>query len=158
MTKRVSAIPKGYRSVTPTLVVNGLLKALEFYEQAFNAEVINVKHNPVTYSPIHAEIKIGNSNIKLFEQNPSLGLVAPTGESTSTSLQIYSENIQQSWDNSLAAGAQALLAMDAQYWGERLGVLRDPLGHTWVLSEKIENLKPAELEAREAKLFADPTL
>lgn len=153
MKKRVSAIPKGYRSVTPTLIVNGLLSALEFYEKAFAAEVINVKYNQAAYAPIHAEIKIGNSNIKLFEQNPNLGLLAPTGEPSPITLQIYSENIQQSWQNSLDAGSRILLAMDAQYWGELFGVLMDPFGHTWVLSEKTENLKPAELEAREAKLF-----
>ena len=158
MKKRVSAIPKGYRSVTPTLIVNGLLNALEFYEKAFAAEVVNVKYNPAVYAPVHAEIKIGDSNITLFEQNPNLGLFAPTGGSSPITLQIYSENIQQSWKSSLDAGSRVLLAMDDQYWGELFGVLMDPFGHTWVLSEKTENLKPAELEAREAKLFESAAL
>ncbi|MGO2293745.1 VOC family protein, partial [Pseudoalteromonas sp.] len=36
----VSAIPKGYHSITPYLIVNGATKAIEYYRQVFNAELI----------------------------------------------------------------------------------------------------------------------
>ena len=33
-----SAIPKGYHSVTPYLVIKGAAQAIEFYKKAFNAD------------------------------------------------------------------------------------------------------------------------
>ena len=34
MAKRVQAVPKGYHTVTPSLVVNGAAKAIDFYKRA----------------------------------------------------------------------------------------------------------------------------
>ena len=36
----VSAIPKGFHAVTPYLIIDGATKAIEFYKQAFNAELV----------------------------------------------------------------------------------------------------------------------
>ena len=40
MAKATQAIPKGYHTVTPSLVVDGAAKAIEFYQKAFGAEEI----------------------------------------------------------------------------------------------------------------------
>jgi PhnB protein len=37
MASKVKAIPEGYHTVTPYLVVSGGAKALEFYKKAFGA-------------------------------------------------------------------------------------------------------------------------
>ena len=37
----ISAIPKGYHAVTPYLIIEGATKAIEFYKQAFAAELVN---------------------------------------------------------------------------------------------------------------------
>ena len=53
----VSAIPKGYHAVTPYLVIEGATKAIEFYKQAFAAEL--VMQMPLPDGGVaHAEIKI----------------------------------------------------------------------------------------------------
>ena len=38
MTSNVKAIPEGYHSITPFLVVKNCADALEFYKKAFDAE------------------------------------------------------------------------------------------------------------------------
>ena len=40
MTNRIKAIPEGYHTLTPHLVVNGASQAIEFYKEAFGAEEI----------------------------------------------------------------------------------------------------------------------
>ena len=41
MSKKVSPIPKGYRTVTPVIVVRGIKDAIEFYRGCFGAEPSN---------------------------------------------------------------------------------------------------------------------
>ncbi len=43
---RVSAIPKGYHSITPVLVVKGAEQAIEFYKKAFGAKELNRAYMP----------------------------------------------------------------------------------------------------------------
>lgn len=43
---RVSAIPKGYHSITPVLVVKGVEQAIEFYKKAFGAKELNRAYMP----------------------------------------------------------------------------------------------------------------
>lgn len=54
----VKAVPEGYHSVTPYLIVNGAAKALDFNKKAFGAK--ELFRFPPPYGRIgHAEIKIG---------------------------------------------------------------------------------------------------
>lgn len=60
----VKAIPDGYHSVTPTLVVNGAAKLIEFVKQAFGAE--EAFRMPAPSGEImHAEVRIGDSVVML---------------------------------------------------------------------------------------------
>ena len=37
-----------------------------------------------------------------------------------------------------------------QFWGDRMGCLKDPFGHGWMFSTHIEDVSPEELTARAA--------
>jgi PhnB protein len=51
MTKKVSAIPEGYSSVTPYITISGAADALAFYKKAFGAEeVMCMKRAPTARS------------------------------------------------------------------------------------------------------------
>jgi PhnB protein len=41
MTTRTRAIPEGFHTLTPHLIVKGAAQAIEFYKKAFSAEEIN---------------------------------------------------------------------------------------------------------------------
>ena len=43
---KVSAIPKGYHSVTPVLIVKGAEQAIEFYKKAFGAKELDRAYMP----------------------------------------------------------------------------------------------------------------
>lgn len=53
----VKAIPEGYHSVTPYLVVNDAVAAIDFYKRAFDAKESYRLQGPEGKSIIHAELK-----------------------------------------------------------------------------------------------------
>ncbi|MFZ0554531.1 MAG: hypothetical protein WAM26_04485 [Nitrososphaeraceae archaeon] len=57
----VKAIPEGFHSITPYLVVKGASDAIEFYKRAFGAVEEYRLNSPDGKSIVNAEIKIGDS-------------------------------------------------------------------------------------------------
>src|SRR5215469_12372648 len=62
----VNAIPKGYHSITPHLVVNNGVNAVEFYKRAFGAVEEYRYNGPNNKTLIYVKLRIGDSPILLF--------------------------------------------------------------------------------------------
>jgi PhnB protein len=43
--------------------------------------------------------------------------------------------------------------VEDQFYGDRMGTLLDPFGHTWHISTHIKDVTPDEIERRTAELF-----
>src|SRR5258708_25717706 len=76
MPTNVKAIPDGYHTVTPYLIINGAAAAIDFYKQAFGAKELFRMPQPDGKIG-HAEIKIGDSPIMLADEHPEMGHVSP---------------------------------------------------------------------------------
>src|SRR5216683_1097609 len=74
--KKVKAVPKGYHTATPYLVMKGAADAIEFYKKAFGAVELVRMPGPGG-SVMHAEIKIGDSPIMLADESPQMGHRGP---------------------------------------------------------------------------------
>ncbi len=48
----------------------------------------------------------------------------------------------------VAAGAEVVIELADQFWGDRYARLRDPFGHEWSLASRIEDLSPDEIHHR----------
>ena len=62
----VKAIPDGYHSVTPYLVVSGVATLLDFLTQAFEAHELYRMPRP-DGTIMHAEVRIGDSRVMMGE-------------------------------------------------------------------------------------------
>src|ERR1700694_5968596 len=91
----VKAIPDGYHSVTPYLIIDGAARALDFYKKAFGGE--EKLRMPGPDGKIgHAEIRIGNSMVMLADKNPEMGAKDPkTLGGTPVTLMVYVENVDK---------------------------------------------------------------
>ena len=67
-TNRVKAVPDGYHTLTPHLVVKGASEAIEFYKKAFGAEEIFRIPGSDGKTLMHAELKIGDSRLFLVDE------------------------------------------------------------------------------------------
>lgn len=145
--KSVDPIPSEFHSVTPYLVVSRGKEAIEFYKNAFGAQELEKQLMP-DGKLFHGRIKIGNSIVMLSDEFPGSDLKAPTSLGSSTvTLHIYSDDVDNLWRRALSAGARIVMPLDNQFWGERYGQLMDPFGHRWSLSMRI----PMSMEEMEAK-------
>jgi PhnB protein len=155
MTKKISPLPKGYRTVTPRLVVRGVETAIAFYAAAFNAKELSRTYALDGESLIQAELKIGNAIILLQEEMPAYGILSPASiGGTGSDLQLYLDDVESVWFEASQAGAQVVLDLVDAYWGERFGKMVDPYGHLWTLAQRIEVLTKKEIHARAAALYA----
>lgn len=148
-----NAIPDGYHSVTPYLIVAGAAKALDFYQKAFGATEIMRMQDP-SGRVGHAEIKIGDSHIMLADEAPEMGYRGPMSlGGSSVSLMVYVDDADAIFKQARAAGAQELQAMKDQFYGDRSGTLKDPFGHVWTISTHVEDVPPDEMERRASEYF-----
>ena len=145
MAKAAQAIPKGLHSVTPSLVVAGAAKAIDFYKKALGAEELSRFPGP-DGKIMHAEIRIGDSTIMLADEMPDQGAKGPKSYGgTPVSFFVYSEKVDAAWKRAVDAGAKPIMPLDDQFWGDRTGCLEDPFGHHWWLAQRIQDLTPDEL-------------
>jgi PhnB protein len=52
------------------------------------------------------------------------------------------------------AGATRAHPVADQFYGDRVGVLKDPFGHSWSFASRIEDLTPEEMRRRAPKAAA----
>ena len=149
----VKAIPEGYHSVTPYLIVRGAAQALDFYKKAFGAR--ELFRFPMPDGQIgHAEIRIGDSNIMLADepQDPThqqIGHKAPKSlGGSSVGIMLYVEDVDAVAKQAVAAGAKEVRAVVDQFYGDRSGTFLDPFGHIWTIGTHKEDVSPEEMQRR----------
>jgi PhnB protein len=154
MPKQVQAIPQGYHSVTPYLVVNNAARAIEFYERAFGAKEIMRMDGPPG-KIVHAELKIGDSMVMLSDEMPGAGARSPQSlGGTTCGIFLYVENVDTVFNQAASAGAKVDMPLADMFRGDRYGKLTDPFGHSWSLATHKEDVAPEEMKKRAKEAMA----
>lgn len=154
MAKKAQAVPKGYHTVTPSLVIDGAAQAIDFYKKALGAEELSRFPGP-DGSIMHAEIRIGDSTLMLADEMPDQGTRGPKSRGgTSVSFFIYKEDVDAAWKRAVDAGAKPVVPLADQFWGDRAGSFEDPFGHLWWLAQHIQDLTPEELRKSAEAFFS----
>jgi PhnB protein len=150
MANKPKPIPDGYHTATPYLIVNDGARAIEFYKKAFGAtELLRM---PTPDGKIgHAEIKIGDSPIMLADESPAMGARSPKSLGGSpVSILLYVEDVDKVFSQAVAAGAKVQRPVTDQFYGDRMGGVEDPFGHTWHVATHVEDVSPDEIRKRAA--------
>jgi PhnB protein len=146
--RKVAAIPKGFRSLTPYLIVRNAAAALGFYAKAFGAKETLRMHGPGD-SIMHAEIRIGDSMLMISEENPDWGSKSPlTLGGNATHVMIYSKDADAFVAKAVAAGCTVEMPVTPMFWGDRYGKISDPYGHQWSIATHVEDVGPKEMKRR----------
>ncbi len=148
----VKPIPDGYHSVTPYLAIRNASAALEFYKKAFGATELLRMPTP-DGKVAHAEIRIGDSIIMMADEYPDMDFVGPeTRGGATTTLMLYVEDVDAQFRKAIDAGAVETRPLKDEFYGDRVGSLRDPFGHMWHIATHKEDLTPEEIQKRMAAL------
>ncbi len=135
-------------AVTPLLVVPDTNAALRFYAKAFGAEELFRLTMP-DGATAHAQMLIEGALVMLADENPDHGNLAPTSLGGAPVLmQLTVPDADDVVTRAKAAGADELIPVGDQFYGERAGRIRDPFGHVWIVSTVTEAVPPAEMQRR----------
>jgi PhnB protein len=141
----VKAIPDGYHSVQPYLIVKGATAAIDFYKKAFGAKERLRMENEGRIG--HAEIEIGDSCIMLADEHPQIGAYGPEHYGGSpVSLMIYVTDCDAVYAQALKAGAKSDREPKDQFYGDRMAGVVDPFGFRWYLGTHIKDVSKEELQ------------
>ncbi|HXM36505.1 MAG TPA: VOC family protein [Pyrinomonadaceae bacterium] len=150
MSTSVKAIPEGYHTVTPYLIIKGAADAIEFYKSAFGATELFRMAQPEGKIG-HAEIQIGDSRIMLADEFPEMSYVGPnTLGGSSVSILLYVADADAVFNQAITAGAKEQRPLEDKFYGDRMGSLVDPFGHVWHVGTHKEDVTPEEMEKRMA--------
>lgn len=143
----VKAIPEGYHSVQAYLMIDGVVKAIEFYKKAFGArELFCMKQKDGRVG--HAEIQIGDSRIMMADENGAMDAYAPAHYGgTSVSMMVYTEDCDAMYHSAIAAGATSVREPANQPYGDRSSGVKDPFGYKWWISTHVKDMSQEELAA-----------
>lgn len=147
----MSAIPNDYQTATPYLIVNDAPRAIAFYKEAFKATEI-IRLTDPSGKIAHAEIRIGHAPIMLADEQMGYRSPASLGGSP-VSLLLYVEDADTLFAQAIASGAEELSPVSDQFYGDRMGSLKDPFGHIWSLATRVEEVPDQEVQKRFAAMF-----
>jgi PhnB protein len=151
----VKAIPEGYHTVTPSLIVKDGGAAIEFYKRALGAQELMRFPGPDGKGLMHAELKVGDSIVMLAEEKPEMGCRAPSSVGGATSaLYLYVGDADVAFKRAVDAGARVVMPVADMFWGDRMGQIEDPSGHRWTLATHKEDVTPDEMAKRGREFFA----
>ncbi len=144
MAAKVKAIPEGFNTLTPHIVVREALKAIEFYKKAFGAEEVARMPGPDGKSIMHAELKFGNSMLMICEEFPEMCRSPQAIGGSPVTLHLYVEDADAVFQRAVKAGATATMPLADMFWGDRYGKLNDPFGHEWSVATHKKDVTPEE--------------
>jgi PhnB protein len=143
-------VPEHLRTVTPRLVLDDARAAIDFYREAFGAEVVEEPFLGPNGEVVHAEVRIGDSTVMLTDEGDDGNGAAPAsvGRQVTTILALTIPDVDVWWERAVKAGCEVVYPLADQLYGDRGGRVRDPFGHQWMLSTHVEDVGREELDRR----------
>jgi PhnB protein len=117
----VKAVPDGFHTITPHIVVRDAARAVDWYKQALGAE--ERSRVPVPGGKLMSvELWFGDSPVMVADEFPEMGVLSPQSiGGTPIVLSIYSEDVDALWKRATSAGAEVHHPLQDQFWGDRHG-------------------------------------
>ena len=134
--------------VAAYLTVHDAAGAIEFYQTAFGATEVLRLDGPGGQIA-HAEIEIAGHPVMICDPLPWFSTKPPTVlGGTSASVLVYVDDVDDAVSRAVDAGATLRSEPKDMFWGDRLGEVFDPFGHSWLLATHVEDLTPEEIAER----------
>jgi PhnB protein len=112
------------KQVTIALYQSNASVLIDFLKRAFGAEEVGRRHEEGGRLD-HAFIRIGKVLIEM-------GDLAETESRRAYGFYMYTDDVDAVYDRAVAAGAVSLLPPADQAYGDRIAVLQDPFGNSWI--------------------------
>ena len=140
------AIPEGFHTITPHIVVSDAKAAMALYEAAFGATSFGAMEIPNTGKVMIAMLKVGSSPLFLSDAIEGQTKPAPADKRSGASFYLYVEDVDGAHARAVAAGMTEEMAPQDMFWGDRMSRVTDPFGHEWSIATKTREVSPEEMQ------------
>ncbi len=125
-------------TVTPVLFYRDVRAAVAWLESALGFE------ERVRIGDSHrAQLGFGRAGAVVVAEVGG-GRAAPSGEAATHLVKLRVPDVDAAFDRARAQGAKVVEEPTTWEYGERSGVLEDPAGHRWELTQTIRDVAPEE--------------
>lgn len=153
--RKVKPIPTNSSILIPMLVCSHVADEVEFCKATFEAIEMGSRPGP-DGTIAHALLKINEAMIIVEAEWPTLASRPPQPDGSSpVVIFIYVEDVDLVIARAVAAGANILLPIQNQFWGDRTARIMDTAGHVWTIATRIEETSGAERKERWSKILKE---
>jgi uncharacterized glyoxalase superfamily protein PhnB len=125
-------------TVTPVLFYPDVREAVAWLERAFGFE------EKVRIGDDHrAQLRVGEDG-SIVVADVRRDQVAPSGGVVTQLIKVRVPDVDAAFARAREAGAKVLEEPHTWEYGERSGVVEDPVGHRWELTETVRDVDPQE--------------
>jgi PhnB protein len=132
----VTKSPPVKGGIVPYLIVDGAMKAAEFYQRALGAELMFAHPVDDKGRTMHVHLYINGNSVMLSDAFPEHG--CPLEQPQGFNVMLPVDNIDVRFQRAVDAGATAVMPVADMFWGDRYGQLRDPFGVVWAMNQPKE--------------------
>jgi PhnB protein len=132
----VKPLPQVKGGVVPYLTVDGAIKAAEFYQKAFAAEVAVIHPPDEKGRTMHAHVYINGGSLMLSDAYPEHG--HPLKDPAGFNVTLPVRDVDAWYERAIKAGCTAIMPPADMFWGDRYAQLKDPFGVTWAINGPIK--------------------
>jgi PhnB protein len=123
-------------TIAPFLSVRDGARAVEFYREAFGAEVLFRLEGDD--GGVVAQMKLGESEFWASDESPEhLNFSPATLGGGTVRMVLTVDEPDAAYDRAIAAGATIVRPVENQPYGWRVGRLVDPFGHHWEIGKPL---------------------
>jgi uncharacterized glyoxalase superfamily protein PhnB len=126
--------PPTMSQLTPYLAVRDARAAIDWYADAFGAQVIGDPYVTDDGRIGHAELEVAGAALYLSDAFPEMGISGPEPGQASVTLHLSVPDVDAAVERAAAVGATVTRQPDDAPYG-RTGVVVDPYGHRWMLQK-----------------------
>jgi PhnB protein len=118
------------------LQLDGAIKAAEFYQRVFKAELAGMHPPDEQGRTMHVHLYINGSSVMISDSYPEHGrpFVPPAGFSMTFMLE---KDIDALYQHAVDAGCEPVMPPQDMFWGDRYCEMRDPFGVSWSMNQPL---------------------
>lgn len=137
---KVNPIPQDCPALSPYLHVEETVRMIEFLKRAFGG----VEAGRVTMP----DGKIAHARVKLGDSMLMMSLPHEPFAARAAMLYHYVADVDATYQQALAAGAESVFAPMNTFYGDRLAIVKDFAGNNWSIASRIEDITLEEVQKR----------
>lgn len=99
---------------------------------------------------LHTMIKIGDTRIMMSDSCDTEEQAAVVNRA---SMWIYTNDCDAMFNKAVDAGSSVTMKMEDQFWGDRVGQVRDPFGYLWSIASHKWDLTAEEIVQKQNEWF-----